>query len=207
MQKLVLYTIYFEVSLTNLSLNSDLIPLFEKSSTVSDTNHSTGFLVIPMKYAEEQSPRDIETGPTPVDTSLKADQQQQQQLFYQQQQHSYQQMMSQPCYEQYQPSFQQPQPHYQQLHPSYKQPQPCYEHYQPFFQQPQPPYQQLHPSYMQLQPQYQQQNPSYMQPPPPIHQVPYSLKMFWNEYFKISTFGISFVIILLGNIILFLKAL
>ncbi|XP_062018493.1 B3 domain-containing transcription repressor VAL2-like isoform X8 [Rosa rugosa] len=58
------------------NLNSDLIPLFEKSSTVSDTNHSTGFLVIPKKYAEEQSPRDIETGPTPVDTSLKADQEQ-----------------------------------------------------------------------------------------------------------------------------------
>ncbi|KAM5585879.1 hypothetical protein ABKV19_005002 [Rosa sericea] len=56
------------------NLNSDLIPLFEKSSTVSDTNHST--LVIPKKYAEEQSPRDIETGPTPVDTTLKADQEQ-----------------------------------------------------------------------------------------------------------------------------------
>ncbi|XP_040362276.1 B3 domain-containing transcription repressor VAL1-like isoform X1 [Rosa chinensis] len=58
------------------NLNSDLIPLFEKSSTTCDANRSTGCLVIPKKYAEEHSPRDIETSPTPVDTSLKTDQEQ-----------------------------------------------------------------------------------------------------------------------------------
>lgn len=42
-------------SLTNLSLNSDLIPVFEKSLTASDAYHSTGRLVIPKKYAEVSS--------------------------------------------------------------------------------------------------------------------------------------------------------
>ncbi|XP_040375457.1 uncharacterized protein LOC112167861 [Rosa chinensis] len=58
------------------NLNSDLIPLFEKSSTVSDTNHSTGFLVIPKKYAEEQPPMDVETNPVPIETNQKTNQEQ-----------------------------------------------------------------------------------------------------------------------------------
>nr|XP_011461152.1 PREDICTED: uncharacterized protein LOC101299075 isoform X5 [Fragaria vesca subsp. vesca] len=52
------------------------ISLFEKSSTASVANCSTGCLVILKKYAEKQTPRDIQTGPTPKDTSLKADQEQ-----------------------------------------------------------------------------------------------------------------------------------
>nr|XP_011461153.1 PREDICTED: uncharacterized protein LOC101299075 isoform X6 [Fragaria vesca subsp. vesca] len=52
------------------------ISLFEKSSTASVANCSTGCLVILKKYAEKQTPRDIQTGPTPKDTSLKADQKQ-----------------------------------------------------------------------------------------------------------------------------------
>lgn len=48
------------------NLNSDLIPLFEKSLTTSDAYHSTGRLVIPKKYAEDYFPKIHEAQGYPI---------------------------------------------------------------------------------------------------------------------------------------------